>query len=83
MDEFVVYVLYSSSTNKTYVGYTTDLINRMLSHNVFDKKGYTRKFRPWIVIHVEFYETKSMAMKRELELKTGKGRDFIRKQLLA
>ena len=82
MNEFVVYVLYSHSTNKTYVGYTSDLINRMQSHNIFDKKGYTKNFRPWMVLHVEFYESKSVAMKRELELKTGKGREFIRKQLL-
>jgi predicted GIY-YIG superfamily endonuclease len=36
----------------------------MKEHNYsdFDKKAYTHKFRPWHVIHVEFFETKSKAM---------------------
>jgi putative endonuclease len=59
------------------VGYTTDLINRMKSHNVFSKKGFTTRFRPWRVIHVEFYESKPEAQAREAYLKTGVGREWI------
>uniref|UniRef100_UPI00404871ED GIY-YIG nuclease family protein n=1 Tax=Flavobacterium sp. TaxID=239 RepID=UPI00404871ED len=42
------------------------------------KKGYTIKFRPWQVIYVEFFTTKSEALKREKFLKTGNGREFIK-----
>jgi putative endonuclease len=41
-------------------------------------KGYTVKFRPWKVLDVEFYENKSDAMRREKQLKTSRGRSFIR-----
>ena len=79
---FVTYVLYSATYNKIYIGYTSDLIDRFYSHNEFGTKGYTFKFRPWEVIHVEFFETKQEAMKREKELKSSKGRDFIRNTIL-
>ena len=77
MDEFVVYILYSKAYSKTYVGFTSNLIERFKSHNYLSKKGYTIKFRPWTVIHVEFFTTKSEALKREKLFKSGKGREFI------
>ncbi len=76
--EFAVYILYSKKYSKTYVGYTSDLISRFHSHNSLAIKGWTLKFRPWEVIHVEFFSSKTEAMKREKELKSGKGRDFIK-----
>ena len=77
---FVTYVLYSAKYDSIYIGYTSDLINRFHSHNELSKKGYTARFRPWIVTYVEFFELKSCAMKREKELKTSRGRNFIREQ---
>ena len=76
--EYVVYILYSSSHQKTYVGFTSDLIARFHSHSKYSNKGWTVHFRPWIVIHVEFFDSKKAAMYREKELKTGKGREFIK-----
>ena len=78
MDEFVVYILFSEGYNKTYVGFTSNLIERFKSHNYLSEKGYTIKFRPWKVIHVEFFTTKSEALKREKLFKTGKGRELIK-----
>ena len=46
MDEFVVNVLFSEKHNKIYIGYTTALIDRFMSHNKLAKSGYTVKFRP-------------------------------------
>ncbi|MEN8799015.1 MAG: GIY-YIG nuclease family protein, partial [Flavobacteriaceae bacterium] len=59
---------------KTYIGYTSDLINRFKSHNQLSNNGYTFRFRPWQVVHVEFYNHKSEALTREKFLKSGKGR---------
>ena len=78
MDEFVVYILFSEGYNKTYVGFTSNLIERFKSHNYLSEKGYTIKFRPWKVIYVEFFTTKSEALKREKLFKTGKGRELIK-----
>jgi len=79
MEEFVVYILFSEVYGKTYVGFTSNLIERFKSHNFLSNKGYTIKFRPWEVVYVEFFTTKSEALKREKFLKTGKGREFIKK----
>jgi putative endonuclease len=81
MEEFVVYILFSEDYGKTYVGFTSNLIERFKSHNYLSKKGYTIKFRPWQVIYVEFFTTKFEALKREKLLKTGKGREFIKEMI--
>ncbi len=74
---FSVYVLFSKDYNKIYIGFTSDLEQRMRSHNELGKKGWTIKFRPWQLVYKEVYELKSDAMRREKELKTAKGRNFI------
>jgi putative endonuclease len=81
MEEFVVCILFSEDYGKTYIGFTSNLIERFKSHNYLSKKGYTIKFRPWQVIYVEFFTTKSEALKREKLLKTGKGREFINEMI--
>ena len=74
---FTVYVLYSKGYNKIYVGFTSDLEQRLLSHNKLGTKGWTIKFRPWQLIYKEEYHEKSEAMLREKQLKTATGRSFI------
>ena len=78
---YVTYALYSKKFNKIYIGYTADLIDRYYSHNIHSTKGYTKNSIPWIVVYVEFHELKSTAMQRENQLKSSRGRDFIRKQV--
>jgi putative endonuclease len=71
---YYVYVLYSISYNKTYVGFTGDLSARLISHNELSKKGYTIKYRPWTLLHTEEFEIKKAALLRERELKSVKGK---------
>ncbi len=73
MDEFVVYILFSEKYGKTYVGFTSNLIERF----------NTKNFRPWKVLHIEFFNNKSDALAREKYLKTGKGREFIKGLIFA
>ena len=80
---FTVYVLYSNKYDKIYVGYTSNLEQRFLSHNELSKKGWTVRFRPWKVIYTEEYNTKVEAMKREKQLKTASGRNYIRSLIIA
>lgn len=54
---FIVYVLYSSKYNKIYIGYTSNLKQRMLPHNELATKGYTVKFRPWIIVFTENFDS--------------------------
>ena len=65
---YTVYVLYSETHNKTYIGYTSNLIQRFKSHQALGK-DWTAKFRPWLVIYCEYFTDKSEAQKREIQLK--------------
>ena len=78
---FTVYVLYSENYDKIYIGYTSDLDQRILSHNVLGKKGWTIRYRPWVILHTEAFLTKAEAMAREKALKSGRGRAFIWKKI--
>ena len=69
---YVVYILYSYKFDTSYVGYTSDLINRIKSHNELGK-GFTYRYRPWIVAHVDFFDNKSAALKKEKYFKAGIG----------
>lgn len=53
-----------------YIGSTNDIEKRILSHNT-SKVGakYTRGRRPVVLKYFESFETKSDALKREIELK--------------
>ena len=78
---FTVYVLYSPSFNKIYIGFSSDLEARIQSHNFLATKGYTVRFRPWNLIYTEVYSAKAEAMKREKELKSARGRAFLWKMI--
>ncbi|MBL7746768.1 MAG: GIY-YIG nuclease family protein [Chitinophagaceae bacterium] len=75
---FTVYVLYSEKFDKIYIGYTSDIKARFKSHNELATKGWTVKFRPWKIIHKEIFDSKADAMRREKQLKTSRGREWIR-----
>ena len=81
---FFVYVLLNPQ-GKTYVGQTNSLSHRLAQHNNPDCRLTLHTKRhpgPWKLIHQEQYLTRSAAIRRERELKTGKGRDWVRKVLL-
>ena len=79
---YSVYVLYSEKFDKIYIGYSSDLEQRLISHNELGKKDWTIKYRPWKLIHREDYETKAEAMIREKFLKSGTGREWIHSFLI-
>ena len=78
---YYVYALYSQSFDTLYVGYTSDLEARFKSHNQLATKGWTVRYRPWVIIHTEEFTTKAEALKRERQLKSAKGRVFLRAKI--
>ena len=74
---FTVYILYSNTAKKHYTGFTTNLEQRLISHNELGK-GWTSKYRPWQLIFSKEFVTKKEAMEYEKWLKAGVGRDFIK-----
>ena len=77
---FYTYVLQSKKNAIWYTGSTNDLRKRLKLHND-GKSTYTNKFRPWQVIYYEACTTESDARSRELFLKSGVGKRYLRNRL--
>ena len=75
---YCVYILYSPSSGKTYTGYTNDVTRRLTEHNITETKGFTLRYRPWVLIYTECFDEKSDAIKQEKFYKSGKGREIIK-----
>ena len=79
-----VYILVNPD-GKTYIGQTNDLERRLEQHNDPNWRGtlHTKRHSgPWHLLHSEKFGTRAEAIRRERELKTGKGRDWIKRELL-
>ena len=77
---YYVYFLESVTFPHThYIGYTTDIQQRLKQHN----EGHvtsTKKHTPWKIIYAEAYIHKKDALGREKFLKSGSGWKYLRKQ---
>ena len=77
-----VYIIRSiNSPDKTYIGYTKNLKQRLLEHNN-GASFHTAKYKPWELIIVISFSTEFNAHSFEQYLKSGNGRAFIAKRLL-
>ncbi|TPG37677.1 GIY-YIG nuclease family protein [Flavobacterium pectinovorum] len=66
-------MLFSESKNRFYIGFTSNLEERLLRHNQ-KSKGFIGNVNDWKVVYTENYETKELAHKRELQIKAWKSR---------
>ena len=73
---FYVYILYSTSANRYYIGYCSNMEDRLDKHNQ-GATSSTRPHRPWILAYYEEFDTKTEAIKRELAIKRKKSRKYI------
>lgn len=76
----IVYVLRSLKNGNLYIGYTTDLARRIQEHNT-GKSAATRPYAPWEIIFYEAYIDMKDAKRREMYLKTSKGKSTLRMML--
>lgn len=74
---YIVYILYSPGHKKHYTGFTSNLKERMISHNELGK-DWLKSYRPWVLIYTKEFTDKKEAMNYENWLKTGVGRDFVK-----
>ena len=75
---FYVYVLKSLVDGNLYIGQTSDFRRRVTLHNE-GRIQSTKRRCPLELVHLEEYETRGEAIKRERFLKSMKGRDFKRR----
>jgi putative endonuclease len=77
---YTVYIIYSQTADRYYVGHTSDVVRRLTEHNQTNEIAgkYTRKNGPWeLVYREENYFTRADAMQREKEIKNWKSRKKI------
>lgn len=74
---YYIYLLYSKKTDKIYKGFTEDLKSRFEQHN--KSQVFSTKFSvPWKLLYYEAFMNKTDALREEIFLKSGKGRERIK-----
>ena len=75
---YYVYAIKSLNRNYIYVDISNDLERRLLEHN----RGYnhtTKPYRPFKILHFEKFESRIEAREREKFLKSGAGKEYLKK----
>ena len=80
MGQYYVYILRSEKDGKRYIGLTGDLERRISEHNS-GKVRSTKNRRPLTLIYYEEFGSKEEATKRERFYKSGRGREYLKKEL--
>lgn len=80
MDFYFVYVLFSLKDEKLYIGFTAELDKRIHEH-LSGRVKSTKKRLPLILIHYQAFRDKHDAKSREVFLKSGFGRNELKKAL--
>jgi len=77
--DFFCYILYSKSLNRFYVGYTSDIEERIILHNTgyFGGRTYTRKASDWELFLLIPCKTITQAILVESKIKRMKSRKYI------
>ncbi len=73
---YSVYIIYSFSLDKYYIGYTEDVAQRLQQHNE-GISSFTSKASDWILKYTVAFENRALAHQRELEIKGKKSRKYI------
>ena len=80
---FYIYVLYSKTADKYYIGQTDDVQRRLLEHNTVIKNSFTSRYRPWILkASFEVSESRGEARRIESYLKKRRSRRTIERLIV-
>ena len=74
--KYYVYILYSPSKDRYYIGQTQDIEDRILRHNTGRSKS-TKYGIPWNLVYIKEFGTRSEAMIYENKLKSEKSKKYI------
>ncbi len=77
---YYTYILQSMRNGDFYTGYTNDLRKRLREHNE-KRSSYTKGRGPYQLVYYEACLNPNDARSRELYLKSGKGKRFLKSRL--
>ena len=78
---FYIYVIYNALHRKLYIGQTDNIQRRILEHNnsTSERHTYTKRFDgTWSLVYQEEAYNRKQALVREKQLKSYRGRQFIK-----
>jgi putative endonuclease len=71
---FYIYILYSATLSKFYIGYTSTTPAERLYKHLHATKGFSINAKDWKIVYQENFDDKFAAMKREKEIKNWKSK---------
>ena len=72
-----VYILYSDSIEKYYIGYSSTPDKRLEFHNSPLNKIWSKRGQPWVLKRTFLFPDKATALKAEKFIKRMKSKSFI------
>jgi putative endonuclease len=66
---FYVYILASPRNGTLYVGYTDDLVSRVVQHREKVRQGFTARYNVTRLVWYEMHDSRDGAYRRERQLK--------------
>ncbi len=73
---YAVYIIYSQSIDKYYVGYSENVDERLKQHNS-GISDYSSAAVDWELKYTEYFTTRKEAIGREKEIKRKKSRKYV------
>ena len=76
--KFYLYILKSTVKDKFYIGISKNPYLRLDYHNTIEK-GFTSRYRPWVIAFLEEFDSKTNALKAERKIKSWKSKTMIKR----
>jgi putative endonuclease len=73
---FYTYIIFSKTLDKYYTGSCENIETRLNDH-LNSRSTYTKTAKDWIMVYFETFDSRSLAVKREMEIKKKKSRKYI------
>ncbi|KAF2331083.1 GIY-YIG nuclease family protein [Flavobacterium ginsenosidimutans] len=73
---FYIYIIYSKTLDKYYVGSCQNIEQRLQDH-LNSRSKFTKVAKDWVLKYSEAFNTRSEAYQREIQIKKMKSRKYI------
>jgi len=77
---FVYFLRSINNPNQTYIGFTTDIDQRLNCHNAAGSV-HTARYKPWIMVTYVAFDSEEKARNFEQYVKVGSGNAWAKKRL--
>ena len=74
---FTVYILYSKSIDKFYIGKTSLTVEERLQYHLYKHKGFTSRADDWSIIYTKALNSNSDALRLEKKIKNRGAKRFL------